>query len=140
MQALQAEDKWYKGNTAVAEMQAELAGTCQDDIKAWLQQSPYIGIMLDESMDIAIKKRLVIYFKLLVDGVPVVQFGTNCEVTDGKAKTIVTAVRKYLACMGINMERIIGMGTDGAAVMVGNKNGVTTVLKRLNPLLVATWC
>ena len=29
---------------------------------------------------------------------------------------------------------------DGANVMVGSKNGVTTVLQRLNPRLIAVWC
>lgn len=121
-------------------MQGFVAQVCKDSMHARLRDSPFIGIMLDESIDIAIHKNLVINFKLLVGGIPVVQFSCNVEVVDGKAATIVTAVRQYLATIGIPLEKVVGIGTDGANVMIGRKNGVVTVLKRLNTRIVTTWC
>lgn len=87
-------------------------------------------MMIDESLDIAVKKKLVICFKLVQDGKPCVQFGTNCEFLNGKAQTTVTAVREYLRSIGVPIEKVIGVGTDGANIMTGCKNGVTTVLRR----------
>ena len=140
VKALQCEKTWYKGHDAVGQMQSSAAEICVDRMKRRLQGSTFIGIMLDESLDVAVQKRLVIYFKLLVDGVPTVQFGANLEVVNGKSDTIVGAVGTYLHEMGIPIDRIAGIGTDGANVMVGSKNGVTTVLQRLNPQLIAVWC
>ena len=113
VEALQCEQTWYKGHDAVGQMQSSAAEICVDRMKRRLQGSPFIGIMLDESLDIAVKKKLVIYFRLLVDGVLTVQFGANLEVVNGKSDTIVGAVRTYLHEMGIPIDRIAGIGTDG---------------------------
>lgn len=96
--------------------------------------------MMDESLDIAIQKRLVVVFRLVIDGKPVVHFGGNVEVQNGKAATIVTAVRKLFEDLNVPVGKVVGLGTDGASVMIGCKNGVTTVFKRLNPSMVSVWC
>ena len=138
--SLQDEKKWYTGSTACKNLQRAAADVCRDTIRQRLSESPFVGIMIDESIDIATQKKLVIIFKILVDGQPQVVFGTNCEVTDGKSDTIVNALRKYLTSVGLNLEKVIGIGTDGANVMVGCKNGVTTVLQRLQTSMVSVWC
>ena len=138
--ALQAEQHWYRGHDACRDMQKAAAQVCQDHIAKRLRESPFLGIMLDESLDIAVQKKLVIYFKLVVQGAPCVQFGINCEVVNGKARTIVEALRKYLASIGVPLGKIIGIGTDGAATMLGCNNGVVTILRRSNPQLIGTWC
>ena len=42
------------------------------------------------------------------------------SVMDGKADTIVSAVKTDLLKKGIPTEKLYGLGTDGAAVMTGN--------------------
>lgn len=42
------------------------------------------------------------------------------SVNDGKANSIVTAVKEVLLKKGIPTEKLYGLGTDGAAVMTGN--------------------
>lgn len=121
-------------------MQASAAAVCQDRIKERLQASTFLGIMTDESLDIAVQKKLVIYFKLVIDGKPCIQFGTNIEVVNGKAQTIIDAVRNVLKSFGVPLQNVIGFGSDGANVMIGCKNGVATVLKRMNPALISVWC
>ena len=49
---------------------------------------------------------------------------------DGKADTIRGAVVNFCARNGIRLDgRLGGIGSDGAAVMVGRKNGVAVQLK-----------
>lgn len=138
--ALQDEGKWYRRHDSCKELQAAAAEVCEERVRQRLSDSPYLGLMLDESIDVATQKKLVIAFKILIDGEPHVQFGTNCEVKDGKAATIVAAVRQFLGSVGVPLDKVVGIGTDGANVMIGRLNGVTTVLQRLNPSLVGVWC
>ena len=51
--------------------------------------------MLDESLDIAVQKKLVLFFKILVEEKSKIEFAANVEVKDGKAETISAAVMKY---------------------------------------------
>ena len=59
---------------------------------------------------------------------------------NGKAHTIVEALRKYLASIGVPLGKIIGIGTDGVATMLGCNNRVVTIFRRSNPQLIGTWC
>ena len=138
--ALQDQVSWYKGHRTVQELQACGAKVCQERIRQRLKESQFVGIMLDESLDICVQKKLVIVCKLVIDGKPLLQFGTNIEVQNGKADTIVTALRTFLDEMKIPVGKVVGLGTDGASVMLGCKNGVVTVFKRLNPSLISVWC
>ena len=129
----------YTGHTKVAEMQEALATVCRERILNRIKDSPFIGLMLDESLDIAVQKKLVLYCKTVHGGEAKVEFGANVEVVDGKAETIMHAVTTFLTNNDIDMNKTSGLGTDGANVMVGRKSGVGVRLQALNPRLVRTW-
>ena len=76
--------------------------------------------MTDESIDIAVLKKLVIYVKVVKDGKSQVYFATNVTVPDGKAETIVNAITEWLASERIAIQKVLGFGSDGAAVMMGS--------------------
>ena len=40
----------------------------------------------------------------------------------------------------LTIEKLIGMATDGASVMKGERNGVTTKMKNKNAILLSTHC
>ena len=46
------------------------------------------------------------------------------------------AILKVLTSRGISLEKLCGVATDGANVMVGCHTGVTTQLKGKNPFLL----
>lgn len=96
--------------------------------------------MLDESLDIAVQKKLVLFFKILVLGKAKIEFAANVEVKDGKAETIYSAVLNYLNSNNIPVKKLSGLGTDGASVMTGRHNGLAVRLQRLNAKIVAVWC
>ena len=62
------------------------------------------------------------------------------EVADGKAETIKTALTNFLTEVDFPLDRVSGIGTDGANVMVGSKTGLVVRLQEMNPKIVGTWC
>ena len=130
----------YKWHGAVSDMQKSIADVCREEVKMRLQKANYIGLMLDESLDIAVEKKLVLFCKFLHENKIFVQFGANVVVTDGKAETIYKAIKTFLNDMNINVGKLSGLGTDGASVMMGNRQGVGTKLKTDKPNLIHVWC
>ena len=62
-------------------------------------------------------------------------FVGNIIAPDGKADTIKEAIYDYLEQEGVLHWKIIGLGSDGAAMMMGHKTGVGVQLKRINTLM-----
>lgn len=100
--------------------------------------------MLDETCDITIEKKLVIYVRFLKSGKINVAFLGNKHITDGTAEGIKTALCQFLTDKGLiennNYSSLIGLGTDGASVMTGCRNGVGVKLKILNNKMVQVHC
>ena len=74
-----------------------------------------------------------------MDGKSKVVFAENRNVADG-ANTIVGAIRSFLNDHTVPYEKVAGLGSDGAAVMTGVRNGVGVQLKQVYPLLVHVHC
>ena len=92
------------------------------------QKSPYVGLMLDESLDIAVQKKLVLFFKILVEGKAKIEFAAIVELKDGKAETIYAAVLKHLEDSNVPVKKLSGLGTDSVSVMTGRLNGLAVRL------------
>ena len=67
-------------------------------------------------------------------------FLKNIEITDGRAETIMDAMRQWVVENKIGFEKCLGFGSDGASVMVGHKTGVATRMKAVNPFTVSIHC
>ena len=74
------------------------------------------------------------------EGKVVNQFLDLVTVPDGKADTIVSAVKKVLLEKGIPTERLYGLGTDGAAVMTGNYFKPCESILAVESLNIVTKC
>ncbi|CAC5360855.1 unnamed protein product [Mytilus coruscus] len=82
--------------------------------------------MVDESTDKANKKRLLKYCQYFKDTEIQSEFLTNFKIASATAdsSTIYSAMVLHLTEKGIDISRLIGIGTDGASVMTGKHNGV----------------
>lgn len=49
-------------------------------------------------------------------------------------------INKYFQKMYVPLSKVVGFGSDGAAVMLGSKNGVATKLREVNPFLLSCHC
>ena len=65
-------------------------------------------------------------------------FIKNIEIADGRAETIMVAMKQWIMENKVGFERCVGFGSDGASVMVGSKTGVATRMKAMNPFIVST--
>ena len=98
--------------------------------------------MIDENTDRANKKRLLMYCQYFKDSDIHSDFLANIQITSATAdaSTIYSAVVSDLAAKGIDISRLIGIGTDGASVMTGKHNGVVKKFQNKIPQIIGVHC
>ena len=102
--------------------------------------SEFFSLMIDESTDIAVVKEMVIYGRYVRSGKVATTFLNICELPNGTADTIETTLLAYMDKNNLSVSKMMGLGTDGAAVMTGKRNGVAARFKRRQPLLTSIHC
>lgn len=94
--------------------------------------------MADESTDIAVSKKLLIYAKLISDGiVPETHFLTNITIEEEQctAPVVTKKIQNVIAARSIPVDKVMSFGSDGAS-MTGRVGGVSTLLKKENPFII----
>ena len=56
------------------------------------------------------------------------------------AETITSRVCGYIEQVSLDMAKLCGIGTDGAATMVGSRTGVVTRLQAIQPSAIGVHC
>ena len=104
--------------------------------------SPVITVLTDESTDIVVNHRLAINLRIVspVELKPSTHFLCDVRLHDAKGSTILAAINHELEARGISLQKVYGLGTDGANVMTGSKTGLTRHFLRENPHLANTHC
>lgn len=137
-------DDYYKKPEIIVEMESVLSDQIEKNVFDEILDSPYFGLMLDETCDINVEKKLVIYVRYIKDGKSCTSYLGNKRVTDCTAEGLKVALCEYLEDSGIiqdgDYSSLMGLGTDGAAVMVGCRNGLGVKLKEKNDKLLQVHC
>ncbi|KAJ8050285.1 hypothetical protein HOLleu_03426 [Holothuria leucospilota] len=95
--------------------------------------------MINESTDISITHKMVVYTKLMnCSGRSEIHFLKNIEVCDGTAEGIYSKLKDVCADFEIPLQKVKGFCSDGASVMVGRKTGVSARLKSDSSGLVSS--
>lgn len=100
------------------------------------------SIILDESTDVSTVKYLaycVRYFSLKSNQI-VTDFLGFSEVTDTTAQDLYVVFTKFLREVGLQKQKLIGIGTDGASNLCGVRNSLYTLLKNDVPSLQLVRC
>ena len=107
-----------------------------------VRSSPFFALMCDETTDIAILKEVIIYARYLnADRKVCTSFVGMIAVTDGTAKSILNALREVCEQERLDIgNKLVAFGSDGAAVMIGSRGGVATLLKEMAPWLISNHC
>ncbi|XP_060589612.1 zinc finger protein 862-like [Ruditapes philippinarum] len=132
----------YTSGTSVSEFHSALAGVILEDKMELVKKSGVFSIVLDESTDIGNQKRVLMYAQYVtLDGLEYCLL-SNKQLTagSGNADNIVEMVIDELKSKGLDISKMVGIGTDGASVMTGRKNGVVVKLKEHSPSLVGAHC
>lgn len=127
-------------NESVKEVQKSLLHVIQQDLKEKLKDSEYFGIIVDESTDLSVHKKLVVYVRYVSNGEMKTELVGNIRIPDGKADTIYREILSALETLGLDITNCAGLGSDGASVMFGRKGGVGVMLAKDAPYLTHVHC
>jgi len=132
----------YTNHRAITEFQTALADVVLDETLDKINSSHYFAISIDESTDRANHKKLIMYVDYLNNYEKHTRFLSNMfiEKSTANAETITHLVLQELKSKGINLQKLIGISTDGASVMTGRHNGVVKRLRDEIPELIGVHC
>ena len=130
----------YTSERFVQEVIQALGETISSPILSSVRQSPFFSVCIDETTDVSIKKELIVYIRYVCKGEVKTSFIRVLELPDGTAHTISEAVCGLCRDLALEMQHLCGLGSDGAAVMLGIRGGVSKLLKDQVPFLVANHC
>ena len=134
---------YYKKTEILSEFELCFKNVAEQDLINRINNSPYLVVMLDETCDISVEKKLAIYIRFIENGQATVAFLGNKHITDSEASGIEDALVEFLVSKHIcteTLEKVFGLCTDGAAVMTGRLNGLGAKLKRRNAEFVQIHC
>lgn len=125
----------------ITDMQSSIAHVLQADLVSDIKASGVFALMLDESTDVTIDKRLSICVRYVKDGEPQTKMLCNVHLDDGCAHTIVNCVSEQFKTFGVDLDSCTSLATDGAAVMLGRHKGVgKQLVSKYSPYCVQTHC
>lgn len=105
------------------------------------EESPFVGLLIDETVNVTVHKKLIVFLRILVDGKPKTIFVGNFTVTAGDAETLFRKLTEIFEENRIDTSKMIGFGSDGAAVMMGKHSGVGVRMKQdISPHMVHVHC
>ncbi|XP_036975521.1 zinc finger protein 862-like isoform X3 [Acanthopagrus latus] len=131
----------YRSHRIIDEMLEIVSTVIEEPLMEQMRASQAISLELDESTDVSLIRQLDLHIRYLdKEGLVFNQFLDIVTVCDGKADTIVTAVKAVLQNKQVPTEKLCGLSTDGAAVMTGRVNGVAKQLTDSFPMIVAVAC
>ncbi|GFX92653.1 general transcription factor II-I repeat domain-containing protein 2A [Trichonephila clavipes] len=108
----------------------KLAENVTNQQKNDFNSAPFILLCLDESIDITKSARLAVFARYCAGNIIKEELiAITSLLTTTKSPDICTAVRNSLAEKEINLKKIVSVTTDGAANMVGKKNGFICLFK-----------
>ena len=137
----QGRNATYTSEMIIQDFLSTMASQVEEETLRHLMDSPYIGLMCDESTDISVLKQLVLYGRFIDEsGTIQTAFLEIKDLFNGTAETIEVALMKYCDDRSISWRKVMGFGSDGAAVMTGRRSGVATRLKVHNPHMVSIHC
>ncbi|GJP45435.1 hypothetical protein CLOM_g4827 [Closterium sp. NIES-68] len=105
-----------------------------------LLRSPFIGLSLDESTDRCRGKHMIVFATFLRERRVVTEYLALLTVDKADAASLLALLLSHLQAIGVDLHRISGISTDGAAAMMGAKSGLVTRLRLRIPHLVSCHC
>ena len=111
-----------------------------DTLLQHVHNSPFFSIVIDESTDVAVNKQLIMYVRYIEPAGPVTSFATILQLEEGSALAIYVAICNQLKVWNVDLGKLVGFASDGAAVMTGVRNGVVARLCADIPHIVGVHC
>ena len=130
----------YQEDSACTEFITLISQSLDDSLIEKLRQSPALGLMIDESTDLGMEKHLIVFINYLDKGILQTSYLTLIKLTAADANVVFSSLVGYLRACDIDIRKVYGFSSDGAAVMVGKQNGVAQRLKNENEYMLSMHC
>ena len=130
----------YSSEQIIRELLQSLSSVIEEQILSELTSSELFALMTDESTDVAILKQLVLVVSYVMEEGIKTSFVHIRDLDNGTAESIEAALVQFLSDKAIQITKLRGFGSNGAAVMTGRLTGVATRLKRHSPRMIAVHC
>lgn len=126
----------------ISDIQQSLLWVIDENMKSELESTKYYGLVVDESTDLSVHKKLVIYIRYVCPKSHNVKSKLigDIRIQDGTAETIVMEIKNKLKGVGLETVNLVGLGSDGASVMFGKKGGVGVKLLEDCPAMTHIHC
>ena len=114
-------------------------------VKQEVADAKFASLISDGSTDISIKEQELVYVRTCQAGVISVKFLGIVNAPKPDAEGILACIDEAVQT-GLNIPledfatKLVALGADGAAVMMGRNTGVVTRLRQLAPTLVGIHC
>nr|DBA27973.1 TPA: hypothetical protein GDO54_008407 [Pyxicephalus adspersus] len=139
---LSSEQNEYYHSSSVREMQVAIVKVLHNEDRRRLKESPFIGLVVDETVDIKEHHSLVVFTTSITpcDGQPYITFLGRFELSSGETTPVVEKIVEILNDFQISLKNVAWFSSDGSLLMTDKQNGVGEKLKTLCPLLTEFHC
>jgi len=124
----------HRSEGSIREIFLILGETIKEEIVTSVQKVQSYGLMVDEVTDISVQCQMLTFIQFVSPVTSVAFSSANAD-----ALTFLINDELVQQC-GLSLKNLKGLATDGAAVMIGKKNGVAAQLKELNPVIINVHC
>ncbi|KAI4468051.1 hat family dimerization domaincontaining protein-related [Holotrichia oblita] len=106
-----------------------IAAALKDELITDIGNSSY-SLIIDESTDISVHQYLCFCVRFVsIKAKVVTTFLGIVEVKDANAVGLANTLTDYIRKIGLKLENLLALATDGASVLCGSRNSVFTILK-----------
>lgn len=127
-------------NNTVQRRITDMANNIEDTLLVRLSMSDMYAVQLDESTDISKKAIMLVFARFLWEDKIFEDFLFSCELLHTTAEDIFTALNDFFNEHDIPWTKCVGLSTDGAKSMAGNKTGLQARVKAVAPQVKWTHC
>ena len=133
----------YTSNSLLREIFLTLGTTVENDFCEIIRKDLCYGLLVDDTSDISNFEQMIAFIQYFDEGVKTkFLFASNAleDSDSANSEALYKVIKRELKSMGIDLNKIVSIVTDGASVMVGKKEGLTTKLKRDVPKVASVHC
>jgi len=132
----------YHDKNSCAEMLFCISNVLHKSILDRIRDSNFFGVMIDEFTDVSVTGRVVVFASFVEEGLPITAFLGLLEISGGKkdAQIIFYCLLKSIEKWGLDIQKCVGFGFDGAATMLAQRVGVATRFKKIIPFVTSVHC
>jgi hypothetical protein len=128
----------YSSTQFIAEAYETFSDVIEMDILEIVHASPAVGLTTDEATDSSVINQMSLFWRAvdMSNGQARSFFAGLEHVRDHTADGQTHVIVDFLGTKQVPIEKVMAFGGDGASVIMGKNNGVSTQLQRMNPRIV----